>query len=200
MKSLLQFVKSSNKIHVTPNHVAFIMDGNGRWAGKKGLPRISGHQVGVDNIPRILTHLKKRGIKFVTIFAFSTENWNRPQDEIDRLMSLTVSSIAEQLDAKLIVAFTESGSTAARVASYRPSQSVIALSPDISAEINLGLRWGVNTVKVESFNEIEVMFDYANDVVKEMSLASTGDSIVVVAGLPIGVKGNTNLIRVITIS
>ena len=55
-------------------------------------------------------------------------------------------------------------------------------------------------VKVESFNEIEVMFDYANDVVKEMSLASTGDSIVVVAGLPIGVKGNTNLIRVITIS
>ena len=70
----------------------------------------------------------------------------------------------------------------------------------ISAEINLGLRWGVNTVKVESFNEIEVMFDYANDVVKQMSLASTGDSIVVVAGLPIGVKGNTNLIRVITIS
>ena len=88
MKSLLKFVKSSNKAKVTPNHVAFIMDGNGRWAGKKGLPRISGHQVGVDNIPRILTHLEKRGVKFVTLFAFSTENWKRPAGEVDGLINI----------------------------------------------------------------------------------------------------------------
>ena len=150
---------------------------------------------------REISNIAEKEIDHLDIRNTRLENVNSSSSSIiDELIAHGAASIAEQLDAKLIVAFTESGSTAARVASYRPSQSVIALSPDISAEINLGLRWGVNTVKVESFNEIEVMFDYANDVVKEMSLASTGDSIVVVAGLPIGVKGNTNLIRVITIS
>ena len=96
MKSLLKFVKSSNKTNVTPSHVAFIMDGNGRWAGKKGLPRISGHQVGVDNIPRILTHLEKRGVKFVTLFAFSTENWNRPDGEVNSLIDIFQEALDTQ--------------------------------------------------------------------------------------------------------
>ena len=96
MKSLLNLAKSSNKTKGTPNHVAFIMDGNGRWAGKKGLPRISGHQVGVDNIPRILTHLEKRGVKFVTIFAFSTENWNRPTGEVGGLIRILQEALDSQ--------------------------------------------------------------------------------------------------------
>jgi len=119
---------------------------------------------------------------------------------VDELIAHGAATISEQLNAKLIVAFTESGSTAARVASYRPSQPVIALSPDQNAEINLGLRYGVNTINVSNFDQIELMFEYANNIVKEMNLADKGDSIVVVAGLPIGVKGNTNLIRVINIS
>ena len=97
MKSLLKLVKSSHKNKVpAPNHIAFIMDGNGRGAGKKGLPRISGHQVGVDNIPKILTHLEKRGVKFVTIFAFSTENWNRPTGEVDGLIRILQESLDSQ--------------------------------------------------------------------------------------------------------
>ena len=97
MKSLLKLAKSSHKNKVpAPNHIAFIMDGNGRWAGKKGLPRISGHQVGVDNIPKILTHLEKRGVKFVTIFAFSTENWNRPTGEVDGLIRILQESLDSQ--------------------------------------------------------------------------------------------------------
>ena len=96
MKSLLNLAKSSNKTKGTPNHVAFIMDGNGRWAGKKGLPRISGHQVGVDNIPRILTHLEKRGVKFVTLFAFSTENWNRPDGEVNSLIDIFQEALDTQ--------------------------------------------------------------------------------------------------------
>ena len=96
MGSLLRFVKSSNKTKLIPNHVAFIMDGNGRWAGKKGLPRISGHQVGVDNIPRILTHLEKRGGKFVTLFAFSTENWNRPDGEVNSLIDIFQEALDTQ--------------------------------------------------------------------------------------------------------
>ena len=83
-------------MQIVPNHIAIIMDGNGRWAGKKGLPRISGHQVGVDNIPKILTHLEKRGVKFVTIFAFSTENWNRPTGEVDGLIRILQESLDSQ--------------------------------------------------------------------------------------------------------
>ena len=96
MKSLLKLAKSSHDKVTSPNHIAFIMDGNGRWAGKKGLPRISGHQVGVDNIPKILTHLEKRGVKFVTIFAFSTENWNRPTGEVDGLIRILQESLDSQ--------------------------------------------------------------------------------------------------------
>lgn len=119
---------------------------------------------------------------------------------IDELIAHGAANIAEQLDAKLIIAFTESGSTAARVAAYRPSQIVIALSPDKKASINLGLRWGVNAIKTDGFDQIEKMFSFAENLVKKENLASEGDTIVVVAGLPIGFKGNTNLIRVININ
>ena len=125
---------------------------------------------------------------------------SKSSNQIDELIAHGAANIAEQLDAKLIVAFTESGSTAARVAAYRPSQPVIAISPDKNAGINLGLRWGVNTIRVDSFDHIEKMFSYSEKLVQKENLASSGDTIVVVAGLPIGYKGNTNLIRVITIN
>ena len=90
------------------------------------------------------------------IYHLKLENINsKDVNHVDELIAHGAASIAEQLKSKLIVAFTESGSTAARVASYRPSQSVIALSPDSSAEINLGLRWGVNTINVSNFDQIE---------------------------------------------
>ena len=125
---------------------------------------------------------------------------SKNSNQIDELIAHGAANIAEQLDAKLILAFTESGSTAARVAAYRPSQPVIAISPDKHAGINLGLRWGVNTISVDSFDHIEKMFSYSEQLVQKENLASSGDTIVVVAGLPIGFKGNTNLIRVITIN
>ena len=61
-----------------PRHVAFIMDGNGRWAEQRGLPRLAGHRAGVDNIRLVLECLSEYGVKYVTVYAFSTENWNRP--------------------------------------------------------------------------------------------------------------------------
>ena len=61
-----------------PRHIAFIMDGNGRWAQKRGMPRLVGHQAGVDNIRRVLESSVSHGIKVLTIYAFSTENWQRP--------------------------------------------------------------------------------------------------------------------------
>ncbi len=72
----------------TPRHVAFIMDGNGRWATQRGLPRIAGHRAGVENIRRVLRECAAQGIEYVTMYAFSTENWSRPREEVDGLMLL----------------------------------------------------------------------------------------------------------------
>jgi len=82
--------------HNIPVHVAFIMDGNGRWAQQRGLPRLEGHQAGVDRIQSVLETLAPKGVKFVTIYAFSTENWQRPQDEVEGLMEIFSAAIEVQ--------------------------------------------------------------------------------------------------------
>lgn len=71
-----------------PHHVAIIMDGNGRWAQKRGLPRTAGHKAGGETLKKILPYLKKRGVKVVTLYAFSSENWARPKEEVDTLIKL----------------------------------------------------------------------------------------------------------------
>lgn len=71
-----------------PAHVAIIMDGNGRWANARGLDRLQGHEAGTENIRRILRHAAKRGVKYLTIWAFSTENWRRPEEEVSGLMEI----------------------------------------------------------------------------------------------------------------
>lgn len=71
-----------------PNHVAIILDGNGRWAKAKGMPRNYGHVQGAKNVERICEEAYKMGIQYLTVYAFSTENWNRPKDEVDALMKL----------------------------------------------------------------------------------------------------------------
>jgi undecaprenyl diphosphate synthase len=71
-----------------PTHVAIIMDGNGRWARKRGLPRLAGHRAGVENIRRVLESAVEFGVKVLTIYAFSTENWGRPDDEVQGLIRI----------------------------------------------------------------------------------------------------------------
>ena len=71
-----------------PNHIAIILDGNGRWAKAKGLPRGYGHVKGCANLEQVCYDIKDLGVKYLTVYAFSTENWNRPQDEVDALMKL----------------------------------------------------------------------------------------------------------------
>ncbi|MBS7263164.1 MAG: isoprenyl transferase [Eubacteriales bacterium] len=71
-----------------PRHIAFIMDGNGRWAKKRGLPRTAGHRAGTQNVMKIVEHCGDLGIECVTFYAFSTENWSRPAAEVNALMSL----------------------------------------------------------------------------------------------------------------
>lgn len=78
-----------------PRHIAIIMDGNGRWAKKRGLPRTAGHAAGAENFRTIATYCKDIGVQYFTVYAFSTENWKRPQDEVDALMNLFRSYLKE---------------------------------------------------------------------------------------------------------
>ena len=81
-----------------PRHIAIIMDGNGRWAKKRGLPRTAGHKVGAEVFRKIALYCKALGVEYVTVYAFSTENWKRPQDEVNTLMSLLKKYILEAID------------------------------------------------------------------------------------------------------
>jgi undecaprenyl diphosphate synthase len=82
---------------VVPNHIAIIMDGNGRWAQARGLPRMAGHRAGTENLRRIIEAAIEFGIPYLTIYAFSTENWNRPQDEVQGLMKIFEDVIDREL-------------------------------------------------------------------------------------------------------
>lgn len=88
-----------------PRHIAIIMDGNGRWAAEQGKERSYGHQAGVDTVRRITSECTRLGVKFLTLYTFSTENWNRPEDEISALMGLVLSSLEEDIFMKNNVRF-----------------------------------------------------------------------------------------------
>lgn len=88
-----------------PEHIAIIMDGNGRWASEKGQPRSYGHQAGVDAVRRITSEATRLGVKFLTLYTFSTENWSRPADEISALMGLVLTSLEDEIFMKNNVRF-----------------------------------------------------------------------------------------------
>ena len=97
----------ANKAHMTkktpenlkkiPTHLAIIMDGNGRWAQQKGLPRVSGHRAGTENLREVIEAAVEFGIQYLTIFAFSTENWTRPSDEVQGLMKIFRTMLDREL-------------------------------------------------------------------------------------------------------
>lgn len=81
-----------------PRHVAIIMDGNGRWAKKRFLPRVAGHHRGVETVRDAVRHCLERGIEYLTLFAFSSENWRRPEEEVSLLMQLFVRALQSEVD------------------------------------------------------------------------------------------------------
>ncbi len=88
-----------------PQHIAIIMDGNGRWAKQRGKQRSFGHQAGVDAVRRITSECTRLGVKYLTLYTFSTENWSRPDDEITALMGLVLSSLEDEIFMKNNVRF-----------------------------------------------------------------------------------------------
>ncbi|MCI9037626.1 MAG: isoprenyl transferase [Oscillospiraceae bacterium] len=81
-----------------PRHIAIILDGNGRWARRRGLPRTAGHKVGAETFRTIATYCRDIGIDYLTVYAFSTENWKRPQDEVDTIMTLLKRYLLEAIE------------------------------------------------------------------------------------------------------
>ena len=88
-----------------PRHIAIIMDGNGRWATQKGKDRSYGHQAGVDTVRRITSECVRLGVEYLTLYTFSTENWNRPETEVAALMGLVLSSLEDEIFMKNNVRF-----------------------------------------------------------------------------------------------
>lgn len=88
-----------------PQHIAIIMDGNGRWATERNKPRSYGHQAGVETVRRITSECTRLGVKYLTLYTFSTENWNRPSDEIAALMGLVLTSLEYEIFMKNNVRF-----------------------------------------------------------------------------------------------
>jgi undecaprenyl diphosphate synthase len=90
-------METAKQLTKTPYHLAIIMDGNGRWARSRGLPRLAGHRAGTENIRRILEGCVEHGIKILTLYAFSTENWGRPSAEVRGLMRILEQTIDREL-------------------------------------------------------------------------------------------------------
>jgi len=92
----MSLIHQLNKDNI-PQHVAVIMDGNGRWAKQKGQKRLYGHAMGVESVREVLKAATECGVKYLTLYAFSTENWNRPKDEVEGLMTLLIETITKEV-------------------------------------------------------------------------------------------------------
>ena len=86
-----------DELNNIPQHIAIIMDGNGRWATERGKERSYGHQAGVEAVRRITTECSNLGVKYLTLYTFSTENWGRPADEVAALMGLVLTSLEDEI-------------------------------------------------------------------------------------------------------
>ncbi len=89
---------AGERVTCVPRHIAIILDGNGRWAKKRGLPRTAGHAVGSENFRKIATYCKNIGVEYLTVYAFSTENWRRPPEEVKTIMKLLGKYLKEAID------------------------------------------------------------------------------------------------------
>lgn len=141
-----------------PRHVCIIMDGNGRWAEKRGLPRAAGHRQGVEIMKDIIKFTADLGIEFLTLYAFSTENWKRPKNEIKAIMSLMVEYLRRELDAlhKNNVKIMAIGDI-----SLLPKDAYDAINKAIritrgnsGLQVNVALNYGGRSELVNAFKEI----------------------------------------------
>ena len=99
MADMLKTTDQAGRMENPPRHIAIIMDGNGRWATRRGLPRTAGHKAGAETFRRIATYCKNIGVQYLTVYAFSTENWKRSADEVGAIMGLLKRYLLEAVDS-----------------------------------------------------------------------------------------------------
>lgn len=159
-----------------PRHIAMIMDGNGRWATERGKERSFGHQAGVDTVRRITSECTRLGVKFLTLYTFSTENWSRPEDEISALMGLVLSSLEDEIFMKNNVRFRVIGdvnrlpetvrqklrATEEHTAANSAMTMVVALSYSSRWEITKALRNIVTAAKAGDIEEDAINEELVN--------------------------------------
>jgi undecaprenyl diphosphate synthase len=134
-----------------PHHIAIVMDGNGRWATKRFLPRVAGHKQGVESLRRCVTACAARGVGVLTVFAFSSENWNRPADEVSGLMELMVLALGREVprlcqDGVRLHFVGERGGLSSRIAAgIAQAESATAQNTRLVLNVcfNYGGRWDI---------------------------------------------------------
>jgi undecaprenyl diphosphate synthase len=134
-----------------PNHIAVIMDGNGRWARKRFLPRVAGHKRGVETVRDLVKQCAKLNVKYLTLFAFSSENWRRPEDEVSFLMGLFMDALRREVtklhenNIRLILIGDQSKFNAELVAQIKAAEELTAKNTGLTLTIaaNYGGRWDI---------------------------------------------------------
>ncbi|MDQ1318665.1 MAG: Isoprenyl transferase [Candidatus Poribacteria bacterium] len=139
-------LKSSLDMKKLPKHIAIIMDGNGRWADRRNLPRVAGHRAGIDSVHEVVELCGELGIRVLTLYAFSAENWKRPPLEINALMKLLLNQLREQtpdLNAKNVrVAVIGDTDRLPRKVSYELQRSIDMTKNNTGLILNLALNYG----------------------------------------------------------
>ncbi len=146
--SSTQSIPASGEV---PNHIAVIMDGNGRWARKRFLPRVAGHKRGVETVRDLVKQCAMLNVKYLTLFAFSSENWRRPEDEVSFLMGLFMDSLQREVtklhenNIRLILIGDRSKFSAELVAQIQQSEKLTAKNTGLTLTIaaNYGGRWDI---------------------------------------------------------
>jgi len=163
---------SSTPDHSVPAHVAIVMDGNGRWAKKRLMPRAAGHKAGVGSLKNIVEVAAASGVNSLTVFAFSSENWNRPQQEVSILMDLFVSSISKHLDdlikAGVCLRFIGDRSAFSEklVTSLQHAEAATAENNrlHLNVAMNYGGRWDITDAAKKMFTELQSTSGSVDDI------------------------------------
>ena len=153
-----------------PKHIAIIMDGNGRWAKDRGLPRIAGHREGINSVREITRICGKIGVEYLTLYTFSTENWNRPKTEVKALMTLLLSTIKKEI--KELHENNVKFSTIGNIASL-PEGTIKGLKDGINLTVN---NTGLNLVLALNYGSRQEILEAIRNIiekVKEEELDST---------------------------
>jgi len=178
--------KSSDPIDKTalPKHVAIIMDGNGRWAGKRGMPRVAGHRAGINAVREVVEGSAELGISVLTLYAFSVENWKRPQAEVSTLMALLKEYLKKEIESihRNNIRFQTIGRTEELDASVRAElqKAIDRTSANTGMVFNVALNYGGRAEIVDAVNAILKNADASPGPVTESDFASH----LYTAGLP----------------